>query len=99
MAYPVAGRCTADHPVALPMIEFKMAFPVNGDLSKLVLSPNGDTGRGFSFHYDFFNDWDPATLQALVTHCINGGLQCDAHGYDQNQPAKGAVLNAQYLLP
>ena len=95
MAYPVAGRCTVGHPVALPMVEFKMAFPANGDMSQVRLS----SGRGYSFHYDFFNAWDPATLNALVTHCIVGGLQCDARGFDQNQPSKGAALNNQYLLP
>ncbi len=94
MADPVNGVCPADHPIALPMIEFKMAFPVSGDLSQLRLS----SGRGFSFHYDFFNDWDPATLAAMVTHCVNGGLQCDPRGYDQNQPAKGAVLDQNYNL-
>jgi hypothetical protein len=94
MAYPTNGVCPADHPVAVPMIEFKMAFPVSGDLSQLRLS----SGRGYSFHFDFFNDWDPATLQAMVTHCVNGGLQCDARGYDQSQPAKGAVLDSNYQL-
>ncbi|WP_380567835.1 DUF1996 domain-containing protein [Streptacidiphilus jeojiensis] len=95
MAYPINGVCPADHPVAVPMIEFKMAFPVNGDMSQVHLS----SGRGFSFHYDFYNGWDTATLAAMVTHCIVGGLQCDDRGYDQNQPQKGAVLNDQYLLP
>ena len=95
MAYPVNGVCPPDHPVAVPMIEFKMAFPVSGDMSQVHLS----SGRGFSFHYDFYNGWDNNTLAALVTHCINGGLQCDDTGYDQSQPAKGAVLNSQgYLL-
>jgi len=95
MAYPVDGRCTAAHPVALPMIEVKLAYPVSGDLRRLHLS----SGRGYSFHYDFFDAWDPATLAALVTHCIDGGLQCDARGYDQTQPAKGAALGADYRLP
>ncbi len=96
MAYPVGGVCPADHPVALPMIEFKMAFPVStANMSQLHLS----SGRGFSFHYDFFNAWDVPTLAAMVNHCIVGGLQCDPRGYDQNQPEKGAALNAQYLLP
>lgn len=99
MAYPVAwganqNVCPADHPVALPMIEFKMAWPVNGDMSQIHLA----SGAGFSFHYDFFADWDTATQSAMVTHCINGGLQCDAHGYDEAQPAKGAVLDGNYRL-
>jgi len=96
MAYPVNGVCPATHPVALPMIEFKMAFPVpGGDLPQLHLS----SGRGFSFHYDFFNAWDVPVLAALVDHCIVGGLQCDARGYDEAHPERGAALNAQYQLP
>jgi hypothetical protein len=101
MAYPVVkpgtndNMCPADHPVALPMIEFKMAFPVNGDMSQVRLA----SGRGYSFHYDFFNAWEDRTLKALVDHCIVGGLQCDARGYDQTHPEAGAVLNADYRLP
>ncbi|MFJ2766296.1 DUF1996 domain-containing protein [Streptomyces sp. NPDC087300] len=87
--------CPASHPVALPMIEFKMAFPVNGDLSQVKLA----SGRGYSFHYDFFNAWDPATLKALVDHCVVGGLQCDARGYDETHPEAGAALDANYELP
>ncbi|CAL9392579.1 DUF1996 domain-containing protein [Streptomyces sp. enrichment culture] len=101
MAYPVVhpgtnnNICPADHPVALPMIEFKMAFPVNGDLSRVRLA----SGASYSFHYDFFNAWDEATLDAMVGHCIVGGLQCDARGYDQTHPEAGAALNEDYELP
>ncbi|MER5875188.1 DUF1996 domain-containing protein [Streptomyces sp. NPDC001910] len=101
MAYPVVNPgtnnniCPADHPVALPMIEFKMAFPVNGDMSKVKLA----SGAGYSFHYDFFNAWDAPTLKALVDHCVVGGLQCDARGYDQTHPEAGAALDANYRLP
>jgi hypothetical protein len=100
MAYPgVQGAnqdvCPADHPVALPMIEFKMAWPVHGDMSKVRLA----SGTGHSFHYDFFNAWDDATLNALVRHCVVEGLQCDARGYDQSHPEAGAALNANYELP
>ena len=94
MAYPVDGRCTAGHPVALPMIEFKMAWPVDGDLSGVRLS----SGRGYSFHYDFFNAWDTRTQAALVSHCINGGLQCDARGYDQTKAGRGAALGSDYRV-
>ncbi|MEU2337193.1 DUF1996 domain-containing protein [Streptomyces sp. NPDC013172] len=101
MAYPVVkpgtndNICPADHPVALPMIEFKMAFPVNGDMSKVRLA----SGTGHSFHYDFFNAWDDRTLKALVDHCIVGGLQCDARGYDETHPEAGAALDEHYRLP
>lgn len=101
MAYPIVkpgtndNMCPADHPVALPMIEFKMAFPVNGDMSQVRLA----SGTGHSFHYDFFNAWDAPTLKALVDHCVVGGLQCDARGYDQTHPEAGAALDANYRLP
>ncbi|MFJ3497013.1 DUF1996 domain-containing protein [Streptomyces sp. NPDC086091] len=101
MAYPVVNPgtnnniCPASHPVALPMIEFKMAWPVNGDLSQVRLA----SGPAWSFHYDFFNAWDDRTLRTMVEHCLVGGLQCDARGYDQNHPEAGAALNARYELP
>ncbi|MFI7599480.1 DUF1996 domain-containing protein [Actinoplanes sp. NPDC049681] len=95
MAYPVVGVCPASHPVAVPMIEFKMAFPVSGTMADVRLA----SGRGYSFHYDFYNAWDAPTLAALVTHCINGGLQCDPRGFDQYKPDRGAALNENYELP
>ncbi|NEA16226.1 DUF1996 domain-containing protein [Streptomyces halstedii] len=100
MAYPRAqganqNVCPPTHPVALPMIEFKMAWPVNGDMSQVSLA----SGTGHSFHYDFFNAWDEATLDAMVDHCIVGGLQCDARGYDESNPGEGAALDENYELP
>ena len=104
MAYPILVNykwvCPSDHPVAVPMIEFKMAFPVSGDLSNLHLSPNGGTARGYAWHYDFFNGWDPTVQAALVHHCINGGLQCNPRGFDLYKPQAGGVLDENYnLLP
>ena len=95
MAYPVAGRCTAAHPIALPMLEFKMAFPAGTDTSQVRLS----SGPSYTFHYDFLNAWDPATLAALVKQCINGGLQCNPRGFDETRPGRGAALNEQMRLP
>ncbi len=96
MAYPVTreGVCPTSHPVAVPMLEFKMAWPVSGDMTKVRFS----SGRGYSFHYDFMNAWDPATLKALVKACINGGRQCGARGWDERQPERTAVLDRKYRL-
>lgn len=94
MAYPVEGSCPASHPVPVPMIEFKIHWPVSGDLSDVHLS----SGPGSSWHYDFFNAWEPETLAAMVAHCINGGLQCDSRGYDLYKPHRGAVLDENYEL-
>ncbi|MFC4592091.1 DUF1996 domain-containing protein [Sphaerisporangium corydalis] len=96
MAYPAGGYCPATHPVAVPMLEFKIAFPASGDLSQARLA----SGRGYTWHYDFFNAWDnTAILQALVTHCINGGLQCNPRGYDLYKPWRGAALTENFELP
>jgi len=95
MAYPVLGVCPNDHPVAVPMIEFKMAWPVSGNMANVHFS----SGRGYSFHYDVFNAWDVPTLAALSSHCINGGLQCDPRGFDLYKPDRGAALNENYELP
>jgi hypothetical protein len=95
MAYPVLGVCPDDHPVAVPMLEFKMSWPVSGNMTNLHFS----SGRGYSYHYDFFNAWDPAILNALVVHCINGGLQCNPRGFDQYKPDRGAALTEDYQLP
>ncbi|GAB6897166.1 DUF1996 domain-containing protein [Kineosporia succinea] len=98
MAYPVVEDnrrvCPSTHPVAVPMVEFKMAFNVSGDMSKVRLS----SGTDWSWHYDFFNGWDAPTLAALVEHCINGGLQCDPRGFDLYKPDRGAALNEKYEL-
>jgi hypothetical protein len=95
MTYPVLGVCPPSHPVAVPMIEFKMAWPVSGSMSNVRFS----SGRGYSFHYDVFNAWDVPTLAALTRHCINGGLQCDPRGFDLYKPSRGAALNENYVLP
>jgi hypothetical protein len=103
MAYPIdshtaAGMvCPDDHPVAVPKLEFKMAWPVNGDMSKVHFA----SGAGPTFHYDFYNVWDDRTLAAMVNGCIVAARQCDARGHDgrdDQQPAP-YVLNENYVLP
>ena len=94
MAYPVAGQCPMSHPVAVPMLEFKIAWPVSGDMSDVALVSGSDQ----SWHYDFVNAWDPEVLRRLVEHCINGGLQCNPRGYDLYKPHRGTVLDENYEL-
>jgi hypothetical protein len=101
MAYPIhnaQGRavCPPGYPVAVPMLEFKMAFPVSGDLAAMDL--HLASGPASTWHYDFFDAWNPTVLSDLVKHCINQGLQCDNHGYDQYLPRFGAVLGPNYQL-
>jgi len=94
MAYPVAGQCPMTHPVAVPMLEFKIAWPVSGDMSDVRLASGSDQ----SWHYDFINAWEPDVLAALVKQCINGGLQCNPRGYDLYKPHRGTVLDEDFNL-
>jgi hypothetical protein len=83
MTYPVKGVCPASHPVAVPMLQSKVAYKLtNGNTRGLVFS----SGPSFSFHYDFMNGWDQARLEELVGHCINGGRQCNGYGVDKHKP-------------
>ncbi|BDZ41353.1 hypothetical protein GCM10025865_06520 [Paraoerskovia sediminicola] len=95
MAYPVNGECPLTHPVPVPMIEFKIAWPASGDLTDAYLVSGSDQ----SWHYDFMNGWEPEILDALVRHCINGGLQCNPQGYDLYKPHRGSALTADFELP
>lgn len=82
IAYPVAGACPSDHPVALPMLEFKVSYPVNGSAMQLALA----SGQGYTFHEDFINAWQDSAQATLVTRCINGGRQCGPSGFDPHKP-------------
>jgi hypothetical protein len=99
MAYPVRGVCPADHPVALPMIEYKILYPVSGDMRKVTLS----SGPGYTWHAYFFSAWSMPTQESLVTQCVNGGGQCDALGFDPHHASRGSVLQniggKYYLIP
>lgn len=94
VTWPVSGACPASHPVALPMLEFKIPYLVGGKTGTLRLS----TGAGYTFHFDFVNLWDDATQAAMVGQCINIGLQCDNRGYDEFYPQYAPVLDEHYLL-
>ncbi|WP_062209856.1 DUF1996 domain-containing protein [Demequina oxidasica] len=95
MAYPVNGECPPSHPVPVPMLEFKIGWPVSGDMTQVHLVSGSDQ----SWHYDFMNGWEPEIQRALVRQCINGGLQCSPQGYDQYKPHRGSALTADFQLP
>lgn len=83
MAYPVEGACPAAHPVALPMLEIKVANKLPGGITA---SLRYASGASYSFHYDLLNAWQPTRPAYLVKHCINEGRQCDGYGVDRHRP-------------
>lgn len=83
LVYPVNGVCPADHATPLPMLETKITYKLqNGNTSGLRYA----SGGGFTFHYDFINAWNQDRLNYLVSHCINGGRQCNGYGIDSHKP-------------
>jgi len=73
MAYPAGSRCPKSHPVVLPRIESFFRYMVGtGPIGKITLS----SGPYYTAHQDFFNAWDPAVLQTLVTNCLNAQVNC-----------------------
>lgn len=73
MAYPSGSRCPASHPVVLPRIESFFRYNVGtGPIGTITFS----SGPYYTAHQDFFNAWDPAVLQKLVTNCMNAMVDC-----------------------
>ena len=73
MAYPSGSRCPASHPVVLPRIESFFRYKVGtAPIGTITLS----SGPYYTAHQDFFNAWDPAVLQKLVTNCMNALKDC-----------------------
>ena len=79
MAYPVNGGCPADHPVALPQVTERAIYvvPASGTSTWRLSSDNYSGGPGgYSGHADWFNGWDPATMQSIVSNCENAAKDC-----------------------
>ena len=74
MAYPVRGACPVSHPVDLPSVGIRVRWKtVRGvPSSRLSLASGGQ----FSLHADFWNVWNPAAMDWLVSHCLNQTRNC-----------------------
>jgi hypothetical protein len=73
MAYLNRGSCPASHPVAIPRVDIEVHYGyIPGGPSRVTLS----SGSWTSLHGDFWNAWDPATLQGLVNRCLVGTQIC-----------------------
>lgn len=80
MAYAAKGRdgrfrCPASHPVPVPRLIFSVEWDVH-DGTAISLS----SGPYYTLHADFFNAWQPETLEDLVAGCINTGVNCGGLG-------------------
>ena len=84
MAYSVSDQCPSTHPVSLPTLIIRWQWtgltPAPGDVT--LASCNSGTcdssGSPYTMHSDWINAWDQPVLDALVTKCINSGIDCPA---------------------
>jgi hypothetical protein len=71
MAYSVRGVCPAGHAVAVPAVQVNVRYLSAGGAGLTLAS-----GGQFSGHADFFNAWNQAALERLVTGCLNALRHC-----------------------
>jgi hypothetical protein len=65
--YSVNHVCPAGFPHHLPHVVIEVLYPYTGDGRDVTLSSGGQ----FSYHADFWNTWNQAGFQTMVTQCIN----------------------------
>jgi hypothetical protein len=71
VAYSSKGKCPANFPVVIPLLQILVKYPVS-DGKSVTLSSGGT----FSMHGDFFNAWDEKELADLVNKCLNAHIDC-----------------------
>jgi hypothetical protein len=74
MSYLVNGSCPSTHPVAIPRVDIEVHYGyIKGGPNNVRL----DSGSWTTLHGDFWNAWNPTTLQGFVRKCLNGAQICD----------------------
>lgn len=76
MAYNSAGTCPASHPVPVPRLRLGFHYAGSDGGADATLS----SGSAATAHADFFNTWNQAELERLVTRCLNTRVHCGARG-------------------
>ncbi|MDQ3065504.1 MAG: DUF1996 domain-containing protein [bacterium] len=88
MAYPLGWPdkgCPASHPREYPEIleHFRWRVPATGAGGLRFSSDTYSSGQpGWTFHADWWNGWNPATAQTILTRCYHSGISGSAPGTD-----------------
>ena len=72
MAWPKSGHCPADHPVLIPRVTIRNEYVVGTTTGTITLG----SGKTFTIHGDFWNQWDQKELERLTAKCFNAGVNC-----------------------
>ncbi len=71
VAYSKNGVCPSRFPVSVPRVSMTVAYASMGG-SGVTLS----SGSALTGHADFWNTWDQAALDGLVSSCLQAGVHC-----------------------
>lgn len=72
MAYPdSAGTCPTDHPVPIARVGINVRYPIHDGTGASLSS-----GDPTTLHADFWNTWQQAGLDQLVTTCLQANIDC-----------------------
>ena len=72
MAYTVGGFCPSNYPVPVPLLEYNVRYKSNGTGAGITLA----SGSSITFHADFFNAWNQASLSGFIDSCLHTGKVC-----------------------
>nr|WP_269811008.1 DUF1996 domain-containing protein [Kineosporia rhizophila] len=75
LAWAASGRCPGSHPVAVPTLLVRVAYPI--DVTQEVRLSGL---RGQDFGFGVVTGWQPKVLRDLVGDCINAGEHCGETG-------------------
>jgi hypothetical protein len=79
-AWPVALGCPSSHPVPLTEIIQHFRYRVgpggSADYGFVTDLYDLEKPRGYSFHADWWNGWDPATINRIVDDCVSNRHDC-----------------------
>ena len=71
MAYTVSGICPSNYPVPVPLLELNVRYQTNGNAGISLAS-----GAPYTYHADFFNAWNPASLAGFIDSCLHANKVC-----------------------
>jgi Domain of unknown function (DUF1996) len=83
MSYASGYKCDAAHPVQIPQLTLAERFKPGMASGKITLSAMNSP---LTLHADFFNAWDPRSMDALMKYCIYAHRFCETVSDDRMPP-------------
>jgi hypothetical protein len=83
MSYALGYKCDPAHPVQIPQLTLAERFAPGTTGGKITLSAMNSP---LTLHADFFNAWDPRSLDALMKSCIYAHRFCETVSDDRMPP-------------